>query len=383
MTTPATSVRERPGEARLYQVSAGEAMHRGVLCVPLHTPLTKVAQMMARYRVHCVVALDERGEYLARVWGLIPAAELVRIATKDELENRTAGASATSGVVTVEPADSVYDAALLMSANEVDHVIVVDPVSNRPVGILSTLDVARVLAGEPTRPPRGAYHVAEVMTRNVITVGPENPLRDVARMMADHGISAVPVVENGSVLGIVSEGDIVSKERGPSLPRGRLSRWFGRAPSAAETDRLEARIAGQAMTSPAITIDSWRTTAEAAALMLDRRVHRLPVLKDGKLVGIVSRPDLVSAFARSDEEIALDVREDVLLRSFWMTPGEVEVSVRNGEVSLTGTVESDLLAQIIPETVQRVPGVVRVKPKLAVHANDESPAYFEQLFPKT
>jgi CBS domain-containing protein len=221
------------------------------------------------------------------------------------------------------------------------------------------------------------------MTRNVITVGPETPLRDVARMMADHGISAVPVVENGSVLGIVSEGDIVSKERGPSLPRGRLSRWFGRAPSAAETDRLEARIAGQAMTSPAITIDSWRTTAEAAALMLDRRVHRLPVLKDGKLVGIVSRPDLVSAFARSDEEIALDVREDVLLRSFWMTPGEVEVSVRNGEVSVTGTVESDLLAQIIPETVQRVPGVVRVKPKLAVHANDESPAYFEQLFPKT
>jgi CBS domain-containing protein len=140
MTASATT-HTRPGATRLYQVSAGEAMHRGVLSVPLQTPLTKVAQMMSRYGMHCVVALDERGEYQARLWGLIPAAELVRIATSDELENRTAGASATLGVVTVGPADSVYDAARLMAENDLDHVIVVDPVSNRPVGVLSTLDV--------------------------------------------------------------------------------------------------------------------------------------------------------------------------------------------------------------------------------------------------
>ena len=68
-------------------------MHRGVLSVPFDTPLTKVAQMMARYRMHCVVALEERGEYQTRYWGLIPAAEVVRIATKHELEDRTAGGS--------------------------------------------------------------------------------------------------------------------------------------------------------------------------------------------------------------------------------------------------------------------------------------------------
>lgn len=192
----------------------------------------------------------------------------------------------------------------------------------------------------------------------------------------------MPVVEQGSVLGIVSEGDIVAKERGPIAARGRLAKWFVRAPKPADTDRLEARTAGEAMTSPAITIDSWRTAADAAALMLDRRVHRLPVLKDGNLVGIVSRADLVSAFARSDEEIAIDIREDVLLHSFWITPGEVEVLVRNGEVSLSGTVESDLLTQLVPETVQRVPGVVRVKQKLTVRATDEAPAYFEHLFPR-
>ena len=123
MTSPATIARKRAGAAQLHRVSAGEAMHRGVLSVPFQTPLTKVAEMMARYRMHCVVALDERGEYQTRYWGLIPAAELVRIATTQDLEDRTAGGSMTSQVVTVEPADSVHDAAELMSDHEVDHVI--------------------------------------------------------------------------------------------------------------------------------------------------------------------------------------------------------------------------------------------------------------------
>ena len=91
MTSPATIARKRAGAAQLHRVSAGEAMHRGVLSVPFQTPLTKVAEMMARYRMHCVVALDERGEYQTRYWGLIPAAELVRIATTQDLEDRTAG----------------------------------------------------------------------------------------------------------------------------------------------------------------------------------------------------------------------------------------------------------------------------------------------------
>jgi CBS domain-containing protein len=136
------------------------------------------------------------------------------------------------------------------------------------------------------------------------------------------------------------------------------------------------------MTSRAITIGSWRTAADAAALMIEARVDRLPVLKNGKLVGIVTRADLVRAFARSDEEIAIDIREDVLLHTFWVTPGEVEVSVRDGVVSLIGMVESELVAQLVPETVQRVPGVVRVKPKLTVRETDDAPVYFEHLFPK-
>ena len=92
--------------------------------------------------------------------------------------------------------------------------------------------------------------------------------------------------------------------------------------------------------------------------MLDNRVDRLPVLKGHQLVGIVTRADLVRAFSRSDEEIEREIREEVLLRSYWIPEGKVEVAVRDGEVTLTGTVESDLSTELLPESIQRVPGVV-------------------------
>jgi CBS domain-containing protein len=100
----------------------------------------------------------------------------------------------------------------------------------------------------------------------------------------------------------------------------------------------------------------------------------LAVFEHGKLVGIVTRPDLVSAFSRPDEEIALDIRDDVLFGTFWITPRDVDVTVRNGEVSLRGTVESGLLTQLLPEAVQRVPGVVSVKSRLVAQPSDATPA---------
>lgn len=381
MSTPSTAVRTRTGAEALHRVSAGQAMHRGVLSVPLDTPLTKVAQMMARYRMHSVVALEEHGEFQTRFWGIVPAAELVRIATTQDLEDRTAGGCATADVATVEPTDTVYDAARLMNELGVEHVIVVDPVSNRPVGVISTLDVAQVLAGEHPRVPRGAYHVAQVMTRNVLTVRLETPIRDVARILSDNGISGVPVVAKGNVIGIVSEADIITKERGPAPHRGRLAKWFARPEKRELAERRTARTAGEAMTTPAMTIESWRLAADAAALMLDRGIDRLPVLEDGKLVGIVTRADLVSAFARSDDEIAHDIREDVLLRSYWIGPGEVDVLVRHGLVTLTGTVESELMTELVPESVQRVPGVVGVRSKITARQT-ETPPQFELLLPR-
>ena len=353
----------------LYRVSVGEAMHRGVLAVPLTAPLSQVAEEMAKHRVHCVVALGERDDGSAgRVWGLVSDLELTRIACTEGLQGRTAGGSATTEVVTVAPADTVHHAAELMAEHGVSHVIVVDPLMDRPVGVLSTLDVATVLTEGLPRPRGHAYYVAQLMTPNVLTVQPDTPLRDVAQLLSDRGISGVPVIERNRVLGVVSQTDIVAKERGPDRKRGRFSRWFARPSKAADQDRLEARTAGEAMTSPAITIESWQTAADAAALMLNRDVDRLPVLKENELVGIITRADLVGAFFRSDAEIEREIREEVLLRSFWIPDGDIEIRVREGEVKLTGTVESELLAELLPDAIRCVPGVVDVRSKLHVAA---------------
>jgi CBS domain-containing protein len=357
-----------------------EAMHRGVLSVPLRAPLSQVAETMAKHHVHCVVAIGDSTDGRGRIWGLVSDLELTRIACTEGLQGRTAGGSATTELVTVVPRDSVHHAAELMTEHEVSHLIVVDPLTDRPVGVLSTLDIAEILAGVEPRDRGGAYHVAQLMTTNVLTVDPDTPLKEVAQFLSEHGVSGVPVVERGRVVGVVSETDIVFKERGPDVKRGRLARWFARPPRHSDEERLAARTAGEAMTSPAVTIDSWQSAAVAAALMLDNRIDRLPVLKGRQLVGIVTRADLVRAFARSDDEIEREIREEVLLRSYWIPDGKIQVAVRGGEVTLTGTVESDLLTELLPESIHLVPGVVAVQSQLRVRPQPDEGPPFERIF---
>lgn len=192
--------------------------------------------------------------------------------------------------------------------------------------------------------------VDDVMTRDVISVPPNTLLKEVARLLIERGISGVPVEEDGKVLGVVSEADIVSKER------GRRKWWLRPNP------RLHARTAGDAMTSPAITIQGRRSISSAAALMSDHGVNRLPVVDDRGLVGIVTRADLVRAFARPDE----DIRQDVVktLRSLWVSPQTVRVEVRRGEVTLRGAVTLPKIVKRVPAAIERVPGVVSVKSEL-------------------
>ncbi len=382
MTAPQTlNVSHSRAVPPLHRFTVGEAMHRGVLAVPLRAPLAQVAETMAKHHVHCVVALGETADKgSSRVWGLVGDLELTRIACTEGLQGRTAGGSATTELVTVVPTDSVHHAAELMTEHDVSHVIVVDPHTDRPVGVLSTLDVAAILTGAEPRDRGGAYHVAQLMTTNVLTVNPDTPLKEVAQLLSEHGVSGVPVVQKGRVVGVVSETDIVVKERGPDGKRSRFARWFARPPRRSDEERLAARTAGDAMTSPAITIDAWQSAAVAAAAMLDNRVDRLPVLKGRRLVGIVTRADLVRAFSRSDEEIEREIREEVLLHSYWIPDGKVRVAVRDGEVTLTGTVESDLLTELLPESIQRVPGVVGVQSQLRVRPEPDESQRFERIF---
>jgi CBS domain-containing protein len=204
--------------------------------------------------------------------------------------------------------------------------------------------------------------IKDVMTTKVVTVGPNDSLKQVATTLSERGISGVPVVdEAGSLLGVVSEADILFKERVPAERRGVLG-WL-LEPDAPQ--KLEARTAGQAMTSPARTIGPERPVAEAAGRMLEEGVNRLPVVDDaGKLLGIVTRADLVRAFVRSDADIERELREDVVLRTLWIAPEGLSISVENGNVRLGGQVETKNDAELVEAFARRVPGTVSVESHL-------------------
>jgi CBS domain-containing protein len=202
--------------------------------------------------------------------------------------------------------------------------------------------------------------VADLMTTDVVTVKPETPLRDAAGLLAERRISGLPVVDDqGHVVGVLSEADIVVKAGG--APREhRLLGWLLEG-DIDLADKIAARTVGDAMSAPAITIDAHRRVHEAAKLMAAEGVNRLPVVDDGRLVGIVTRADVVRAFARSDGEIAEEIHDEILRRTLWLEPGSVTVTVEDGAVTLDGEVDSEADAELLPVFVSRVPGVVSVR----------------------
>ena len=206
-------------------------------------------------------------------------------------------------------------------------------------------------------------NVREAMTDGdrLVTVSPETPLRQVAELMMEHGISGLPVVDADRRVLVVSEADIVRGEAAGTGRQGMIARAQAFADPAAVAI---PRTAGEAMSSPAVTIRPDETVMQAAHRIAGTGVNRLPVVdEDGRLVGIITRADLVRAFARSDEEIAEAVRETVqrLVASGSET---VQVSVADGEVSLSGEVDSDANASLVAFFTSRLPGVVSVRSDL-------------------
>ena len=206
--------------------------------------------------------------------------------------------------------------------------------------------------------------VQELMTTDVITVGPGSTLKEAATILAERGISGLPVIDaEGAVIGVFSEGDVVYRESGGTPKSQFLDRLS--LPAGAKNKTLMAMTVGEAMTSPPVTIAAHRPVTEAAKTMIDRRVNRLPVVDEGgKLLGILTRADLVRAFVRSDEELAAEISEEVINQMLWIEPRSVSVEVHDGEVLLLGEVETQTDAEVMPTLVQRVPGVVSVRSKL-------------------
>ena len=208
--------------------------------------------------------------------------------------------------------------------------------------------------------------VKDVMTEDVLTVTTGTSLKETARLLADTGISGMPVVDDdGAVIGVISEADILFKERSPEKRRGGSFAWLFYPDTLENEAKLDARTAGEAMSAPPVTIDADRPVGEAAARMLDEAVNRLPVVADdGKLLGIVTRADLVRAFTRTDTEIDAEIRKELISRTFWLEPGELDLVVRDGEVTISGEVDTKSDAELLPELIAQVPGVVSVTPQL-------------------
>lgn len=214
--------------------------------------------------------------------------------------------------------------------------------------------------------------VRDLMTRNVVTATPTMSLREVAVLLSERGISGVPVVDDHeAVVGVVSEADFLAKERGATERRpSLLAALFGARQDPDAQRRHEATTAGEAMTSPAITIEEERSVRDAAAIMLDRGVNRLPVTRNGALVGILTRADLVHGYLTRDAEATAAIREDVLRRTMWLDPDDMVVEVHEGVATIAGSVDRRSTAEIIERLINLVEGVDRVVSRLAWEMDD-------------
>jgi CBS domain-containing protein len=209
--------------------------------------------------------------------------------------------------------------------------------------------------------------VENVMTVDVVTTTPETSLKEVARVLSDRGISGLPVVDDdGRIAGVISEADVLAKVHSAPDPRvGVVRRLLGRD-KRRDRARFGARVVRDTMTSPAITIEPHWSVSVAAERMVVHGVNRLPVTQRERLVGIVTRADLVGAFARSDEEVADETRALVALQQeLWRDESAVEVTIDAGDVTLAGQVRNRAEAEVLCTMVRTVPGVVTVRSALS------------------
>jgi CBS domain-containing protein len=212
--------------------------------------------------------------------------------------------------------------------------------------------------------------VRAVMTQDVATVEETTPYKTVADLLAERRISAVPVLDgDGRVAGVVSEADLLFKVEyeGDSAEGSFLDRQLHRGARA----KAAGTLARDVMTSPAVTVPPDAAVAEAARTMDRRKVKRLPVVDaDGRLVGIVSRRDLLRVFLQSDEAIRGEVLDDVFHRVLWVEPSQVSVEVQDGVVTLAGQLEQRSLVEIAVRLTTAVGGVVGVVNHLTYQTDD-------------
>jgi CBS-domain-containing membrane protein len=214
---------------------------------------------------------------------------------------------------------------------------------------------------------------ADVMVTDVITVRPDTSTQEAARILVDNGISAAPVVdEEGRVAGIVSEGDLIRRaEIGTELRR---SWWLEllSSPEARARDFVKSHAlkVADVMTTRVVTAPETASLAEIANLLEKNGIKRVPIVRDGRLVGIVSRANLLRAYAASAGRTTPDddrLRERIVadIRALpWGMPWLLTVTVQDGVVDLWGPVNSEEQKQAIRVAAEATPGVKSVRDNL-------------------
>ncbi|MBW5480540.1 CBS domain-containing protein [Streptomyces bambusae] len=206
------------------------------------------------------------------------------------------------------------------------------------------------------------YTVADVMTTRVIAVTPATGFKDIAAAMERWKVTALPVVEGeGRVVGVVSEADLLPKEEFHEHRPGLIEqmRRLG------DTAKAGSTRAEDLMSAPAVTIRPDATLPQAARLMADRRIKRLPVVDaDGTLKGIVSRADLLKVFLRTDEDLTAEIRRTVVERLFPLSHEAVRITVSHGVATLTGEVKDRNLIPLAERLTHSVEGIVDVHCRL-------------------
>jgi CBS domain-containing protein len=207
----------------------------------------------------------------------------------------------------------------------------------------------------------GKLRAQDVMTTPVYTTSPDTPVPEVARLLVKRRISGAPVVdEEGRLVGIVTEADLLPKEAGPAgLP---LTALLGpEAPPEVREHlrRYRGRVVREVMTREVVTATEDTPVQQLAALMLRKQVNRIPIVRGERVVGIVTRNDVLRAFFRRDEELERAARET--LQDLELDPGRLSIQAREGVLEVCGEVDSPEHARLVELVLRALDGVVDVE----------------------
>lgn len=211
------------------------------------------------------------------------------------------------------------------------------------------------------------------MTPGVVSVGPDTHFKEIAQLLAGNDITSVPVIDDQDrPLGVVSEADLLRHEAAGEDPNGLLPKP---RMSARDRDRSEATTARGLMSSPAVCARPEWTVVEAARVMEQRHFKRLLVVDEaGRLIGVVSRSDLLRVFLRHDQAILEEIRHEVVVRVLGLSPDQVAVTVTDGVVTLTGTLEHRSVTHALLQLAKGVDGVIAVVDRLGYRIDDTAAA---------